>query len=150
LTPLEEKFPDHAHRSEVEGFRRLYEDYQAEREAELQAQRGGPLSEARWFFYQGLRLQRGGDEAGAHPGWKALIEGYGQVPAARPWVRRAERGLAGRDEPDSSLDGLREALKRAQRLRDEGRAEEADAIRRSLEDLYRDDPAGRKLLGEEK
>jgi eukaryotic-like serine/threonine-protein kinase len=150
LTPLEEKFPDHAHRSEVEGFRRLYEDYQAEREAELQAQRGGPLSEARWFFYQGLRLRRGGDEAGAQRVWKGLIEGYGQVPAARPWVRRAERGLAGRDEPDSSLDGLREALKRAQRLRDEGRAEEADAIRRALEDLYRDDPAGRKLLGEGK
>jgi hypothetical protein len=41
---------------------------------------------------------------------------------------------------------VRAAVRRAGQLRDEGRGEEADAILRGLEDLYRGDPAAQAIL----
>jgi serine/threonine-protein kinase len=149
LGPLSEKHPNNAHRAEVEEFRRRYDDYQADRTAERQARLAGPMTEAQWFYQRGLRLRRGGDEAGAQRIWQALVTAFREVPEARPWVRRAERELDGVSHPDKSLEALHEALRRAERLRAEGQPDAADAIHRSLEELYRDDPAGQAILKQE-
>jgi serine/threonine-protein kinase len=148
--PLESKFPDHAHKAEVEQFRRRLQDYQAGREAEKAARRAGPMAEAQWFYQEGLRLRQRGDEAGARRLWKALVEAFGEVPSERPWVERARKEL---DAPEGQgakrqMGPVREAVEKARRLRAEGHVKEADAIVSGLRQLYKDDREAQAVLGE--
>jgi len=95
LDPLEKKFPDHAYKEEVAELRDRYDELRAEREAEGVARKEKPVSEARWFYEKGLRLRREGKEQEAEDTLKRVVNAYGDVPAERPWVRRAERGAGG-------------------------------------------------------
>jgi hypothetical protein len=107
------------------------------------------MTEAQHFFQEGLRLRRRGDEEGAQRVWSALIDAFKDVPAERAWVRQAEKE---RDAPppkgaaDRQWRSLREAARRARALKDEGKADEAKAILRGLRELYRHDPAAKKVL----
>jgi serine/threonine-protein kinase len=149
LEPLHEKHPDFRP-EEVAELRQRYQDRQAEQQAEVAARRAGPMSEARWFFEQGLRLRRRGDEAGARRTWQALLDAFGEVPAEKPWVRKARDELEGAGPGDGpSWRSLRVALKKARDLRREGKKDEAQAIVRGLKKLYKDDRAARAILDRE-
>jgi serine/threonine-protein kinase len=148
LGPLQEKYPDHPHQQEVDEFRRRLDDYLAEREAEGRARLVRRVGEGEWFFEKGLRLRQRGDEEAARKVWQALVAAYREVPAERPWVRRAEKEL-GREKP--AADGepwasLREAVRRAHKLAEEGKKAEADEALRGLKDLYRDEPAALAII----
>jgi serine/threonine-protein kinase len=150
LGPLQDKYPNHPYQQEVAELRRKYEEKRAERQAEVAARNAGPVSEGQRFFQEGLRLRQAGDEAGARRTWEALIAGFGEVPSERPWARRAEKELQ-RPEAKEGAAGrqwrpLREAVRRARALRDEGKKDEAQAIREALGRLYHGDAAATKVL----
>jgi serine/threonine-protein kinase len=149
LGPLQEKYPDNPHRSELEEFRRRYETDRAERRAENAARWAGPMGEAQWFYQEGLRLRQQGREDEARRLWTSLVHAFREVPVERPWVRRAEKALA---EPgaqaERQLDPVRDAVGRARRLRAEGKGKEAEVILDGLKALYRGDPAAEAVLEE--
>jgi hypothetical protein len=150
LDPLEKKFPNHAYKEEVAELRDRYDELRAEREAEGVARREKPVSEARWFYEKGLRLQREGKEQEAEDTFKRVVNAYGDVPAERPWVRRAERALEGKGpKADAEYAELREALSRAKKLDEQGKADQAKAVREALAELYRDDPKAQEILRKE-
>jgi serine/threonine-protein kinase len=150
LSKLQEKFPDNAHRDDVAAYHRRYEAIQAERAAARAARNAGPMSEAQWFYQEGLRRRQRGDEAAARRVWRALVEAFGEVPSEGPWVRLAQKELGG-DGGDTprQLEPLREALRRARELRREGKTKQADAIEAGLKELYRDDPGALERAGKD-
>jgi hypothetical protein len=151
LEPLEKKYPE-CHKDEVAAFRRQWENRQLEKEAALAARRAGPMSEAEWFYREGQRLRQRGDEQGARRVWQALIDAFGRVPGEGPWARLAEKEIkAGKEERPvpRKLESLRTAVQRVQQLRQEGKAKEADTLRRALLELYHDDPAAQEIIGKE-
>jgi hypothetical protein len=152
LGPLEERFPDHPHHDEVESLRQRYQDEQSERSAARTARLARPQSEAEWFFYQGLRLRRRGEEQAAAELWNRLIVAFEEVPAEKAWVRRARlelsKPLPAPEDVERQWRGLREAIRRIETLRKEGHEDEAERARAALWDLYRGDAAGSRLLRE--
>ncbi|MGL4552494.1 MAG: protein kinase domain-containing protein, partial [Gemmataceae bacterium] len=93
LDPLDERFPGHAHQADVAALRVKLEDARAERRAERAARGKAEMSEANWFFEQGMRQRRQGDEDAARATWTRLVAAFGDVPAERPWVRKAKQQL---------------------------------------------------------
>jgi serine/threonine-protein kinase len=148
LGPLEEKHPDHGHQAEVAGFKRRLDDYRAGREAEREARRVKPMSEAQWFYQRGLRLRQQGDEAGARQVWQALATAFDEVPSDKAWVNLAKERLAeeGGQTVERKLEPVREAVRRARQLREEGKEREAKAILESLHELFKDDPGAQVIL----
>jgi hypothetical protein len=92
-----------------------------------------------------MRLRRDGDEAGARRVWQALLAGFADVPAERPWVRRASKALEEEAPRKAAGPALsrQQALERAKQLEAEGKVDEARAIRNALAELYRDEPGGK-------
>ncbi len=151
LGPLLDKHPDTPHREEVEKYRLRVEDAKAARQAERAARRAGAMSEAQWFYQEGLRQAQQGDEAGARRIWKALVRAFRDVPSEGPWVRLAEQELEKLGEkppPDRRWEPVRQALQQARKLREEGREKEADAIVNALKELYRGDKQAEGILKE--
>ena len=75
-----------------------------------------------------------------------MIQAFAAVPSERRWVKLSERALADVDKviPDPArYQAGREALTQARGHRDAGRMEQAEAIWRGLEELYRDDDGAR-------
>jgi hypothetical protein len=152
LDTLERKYPDHPHKAEVAEFRQRRQNWKTEREAALDARRAKPMSEAAWFYQEGLRLRQRGNEAEARRVWQALIDSFGHTPTEGPWVRKAQEQLKGTREEhpvERWLDPLRDTVARARRMREEGKAKEADAILQSLRSLYHDDPAALEIIGKD-
>jgi hypothetical protein len=84
--------------------------------------------------------------------WRDLVVIFQDVPAQQTWVRLAQQQL---DNPDAHLPPaerrwapVRDALQRARELRDQGKPQEAEAIWRALEELYRDDQSAADILEE--
>jgi serine/threonine-protein kinase len=149
LDPLEHRNPDNPHKDEIAQLRREHAERQEERKAEQAARSKKPISEGQWFYEKGLRFRREGQEKEARRVWQALVDGYENVPAEKPWVRRARAALEAKDDPKQAGPprALDEALRRAQELDREGKKDEARAIRKGLAELYRDDPAARAAIG---
>jgi serine/threonine protein kinase len=149
---LDEKYPDHQYKEQIEQFRQKLDAHRARAKAEKQAkQEEGPPSEAHWFYLRGLRLRQQGDEKAAREVWRELIASFQEVPAEQPWVRLAEKELEGEGrigEKDQRWASARAALQRARQLRQDDKQGEANAIYAALEQLYRDDPAAKELLEE--
>ena len=150
LDPLEAKFPDHAHRDEVDAFKSQVEEARAQAGIDLTGRSHRPIAEAQWFYERALRCRRRGEDAEARRLLEALIDAYRDIPSQRRWVRLAEQELDLRP----SLRGapktarvLQDALDRARRLDKEGKADEAKAIRAGLKELYRDDEAAMEAIG---
>jgi serine/threonine protein kinase len=145
LSRLEENYPDHRHREEVEAFRRQYDLARAERLAKNAARMARAQSEAEWFYYKGLRLRRRGDEEGARKVWRALAEAFADSSNDRAWAARARKELEqpppGAEEKQQQWTSSRDAVHRAAKLREQGDAEEAKRIRSALDTLYQDDPS---------
>jgi serine/threonine protein kinase len=146
LEPLSRKDPDNPHKEELEQFRQRYESRQAERQAARAARNAGPMSEAQWFFQEGLRLRQQGDEAGAQRVWRSLVRAFKQVPSQGPWVRLAEKELGQGGNEDRQWAPVREAVQRANQLRQQGREREADTIVNALKELYRGDARAEAIL----
>ena len=62
---LDRDHPNHAHRAEVDDLRRRVAERDAARQAARIARTAGPMSEAQWFFEEGMRLRQRGDADGA-------------------------------------------------------------------------------------
>ena len=148
LEPLQKKYPDHPYKEELAELRRQYDDQVAEHNAEVATRSKKAIAEGQWFFEKGMRLRRQGREKEARAVWSALVAGYRDVPAARPWARRAQEELE--EEKGSKkafpAEMLQEALLRARTLEVEGKKEDARQIRKALQELYRDDPAAKALI----
>ncbi|HEY7158216.1 MAG TPA: serine/threonine-protein kinase, partial [Gemmataceae bacterium] len=148
LGPLLAKHPDTPHRDEVERFREQYETARAVRQADRAARRAGPMSEAQWFYQEGLRQRQQGDEAGAQHVWREFLQAFRDVPSEAPWVRLVEQELAKADEKPAERQWrpVRQAMQRAHDLRRQGKTEEADAIVHALAELYRGDKQAEAIL----
>jgi serine/threonine protein kinase len=151
LGPLLDKYPDTPHRTEVEQFHLRVEEAKAARQAQRAARRAGPMSEAQWFYQEGLRHLQRGDEAAARRTWKALVQAFQEVPSEGPWVHLAEQQLdklGDKALPDRQWQPVRQALKRARELHEQGRDKEAAAIVDALTELYRGDKQAEALIRE--
>jgi serine/threonine-protein kinase len=142
LEALLAKDPNNPHKAEIEEYSRRWLDY-------LDEQRVGRLSEAHWFFQQGLRQRQRGDAQAARETWTALIAAFQNVPSEKRWVRRAREELE-KDPPadERRWTGVRKSLERARGLRAEGKPEEANEILDGLEKLYRGDESAATILAE--
>jgi serine/threonine protein kinase len=149
---LQARYPDNPHRDEVADLRRLVGRREALAKAEERAGKQAPVSEAQWFYEEGLRLQQRGDTAGAERYWRNLIQAFHDVKAERPWVGLAELHLQ-EDKRDLCVlpvekrwEPVYEALKRARDLRDDDKRAAAEEIWRGLEELYQKDPSAAGIL----
>ncbi len=152
LGPLLDKHPDTPHRAEVERFRTLVEGAKAARQAQRAARWAGPMSEAQWFYQEGLRWLQQGNETEARRTWKLLVRAFQDVPSEKPWVRLAEQELDKLNDkppPHRHWEPVRQVLQRARQLREQGRDNEAAAIVNALKELYRGDKQAEALLKEE-
>lgn len=147
LKKLENKYPDHPYKEEVEEFRRQLDEHRAQRKAK-RAGVSTSLSEAQWFYWQGLRLRDLGDEAGARRMWESLIQAFGSVPSEQVWVQQAEEQLRKKPpaEGKARWASVLPALDRARELRDQGKQAEAEAIWKGFEELYKNDPSAGEIL----
>jgi len=147
LRKVRSKLENGPHAADVQRYEQKIEDYRAARTA---ARQSDHLSEAQWFYEEGLRRRQQGRTDAAKETWRNLIRAFHDVPAERWWVRQAEKELA---REDTAADGQRwdsvhTALNEARRLREEGQKQAADAICAALEELYRDDPSAGDILDE--
>jgi hypothetical protein len=154
LEPLQRKHPDNPHQAEVDAFHRKLEAHrhkrQAQHQAGLAARRGKTLSEAQWFYEEGLRLRQQGKPAAAEARWRALVTAFKDVPSESRWVELAEEKLGearvGKEGPVRQLEPVREAVDHVRTLRAQGNKDEADAILKALRELYRGDDEAEALL----
>jgi hypothetical protein len=149
LEPLTKRYPDNPYRTEVEEFRAKYQGYKDERAAARASRQAGPMTEAQWFYQEGLRRRQVGDEEGARKVWRLLVDAFGPVRAERPWVRKAQEELnrlPGETTVDRHLGPVAEVIAKAKQLRESGKAEEADAVLKALRELYRGDKGAEKVL----
>jgi serine/threonine protein kinase len=150
LETLKER-TDHPHREEVLAFLQQIDAARAQRKAGKSGA-AGSLSEAQWFYQEGLRLRQQGQEEAARKLWRNLAQAFREVPAEQHWVALAEQELKKASDRAPTGEGrwtaVREALKRARELRDQDRLKEAEAIWQGLEELYRHDAAAAGVLEE--
>jgi serine/threonine-protein kinase len=145
LEPLERDYPDHPHKAEVEKFRQQLEV------SRLEVGAGWARGEGQRLFEAGDQLRQQGKLADARVVWKNLINGFGAVESEKEWVDKARASLALLDKQAQDPQRwapVREALKKAAALRDEGKHDQAKAICDSLVALYRDDPGAAAILQE--
>ncbi|MFM7149530.1 MAG: hypothetical protein ACKO23_06775, partial [Gemmataceae bacterium] len=83
--------------------------------------------------------------------WNALIQAFSHLPSEQAWVDKAIKSLEQKEAPTSreGVEAVRTAMTRARQLRSEGKKEEADAVIRSLKELYADRPLILKTISEE-
>jgi hypothetical protein len=151
FTPLNNTYPDHAYRSEVEAYAQQIEDQAALRRAIAAVQRTSAVSDAQRFYQRGLRLCQQGDADAARQVWKNVVWTFGNVHSEHRWVQLCEVGLQelSKRTPDKRPDGtVQEVLRQARQFRDQGQRAKADEIWIGLETLYRDDPSGEEVLRE--
>ena len=149
LEPMTLRYPDHPYKNEVETLRHLIEDQTTVRRLKVRNHRGGVGSEAQRFYEQGLARYQLGDTEGARKLWEEVVAAFGPVDSERKWVNQARTALT--ELQPATIDSrnapaVSAALERAKKFRDEKERDKAEAIWKALEDLYRNDPAGREIL----
>jgi serine/threonine-protein kinase len=125
-------------------------DQAALTQALLKSKTAVPVSEAQRFYQEGLRLCREGDLAAAQRVWRNVVSAFQGNESERHWVELAEKGLEGlknRVPDDASRWGpVRAQLAAAREHRDNHDKAAAEGIWKSLEELYKNDPAARDIL----
>jgi serine/threonine-protein kinase len=149
LEPLNRDYPDHPHRQQVQEFRQMLDDHTTQQRALAGLKTTGPASEAQRFYLRGLNQCRQGDPESARQIWQNLVRSFEGCESERRWVGLARDGLAALAASvptEGRQASVREALRRARQLRDEGKTQQAGEIWQGLEALYRDDPAMAEVL----
>jgi serine/threonine protein kinase len=151
LDPLEEKYPDHPYKEELERYRRKRDEPRTAGSRQKNPL-AAPLSEAAWFYHEGLRQRLHGDLPAARRTWQSLVCAFRDVPGEKTWVKLAEEELAKENAEgpadDRRWQSVRAALDRARMLRDSGKPEVAAEVLKAIEELYRNDPSARAILEE--
>ena len=96
-----------------------------------------------------MRLRQRGDKEGARRTWTALTQAFGRTPEEAPWVDLANKELQRLDAApagDREWGPVRAAVQKAKQLREEGKADEADAVLQGLRDLYRGDAEAEAII----
>jgi serine/threonine-protein kinase len=137
--------PDGPHAADIDRYQQKVQNLLKSRQAALHADH---LSEAQWFYEQGLRRRQQGDADGARTTWRNLVRSFRDVSGEQRWVRLAQKELKRDDEATDAhrWDAVEEALQRARRLREDGKQQEADEVYLALEQLYHDDPSAKDIL----
>jgi serine/threonine protein kinase len=152
LKPLQDKYPNSPYRDQIDEFDQKIKDYNAQIEAKRRARTAAALSEAQWFYQEGVRLRQRGDEDGALRLWHNVVRSFGDVDGERKWVDLAQAELkAPRTHPvaaERRWSAVRAALQLARKLRDDGRRAEAEEIWNGLEELYREDTSAAEIVKE--
>ncbi len=143
LDPLNERYPDHPFKKQVDDWLKMIEQKQQEQDEPL-------AGEAERFYTKGERLLREGDWNGAGRVWKNVVQAFGTVEAEREWVQRAQEGLRQLERCGSSKrwESVRKSLQRAAELAADGRRPEAEQIWQSMLELYQNDPAAQWIVDE--
>lgn len=140
IRKLEERFPDHPHKAQVEEWRKKIQQERTRKEAFRDAKYSGPLTEAKWFFEKGARLREQGKTEEAKQIWTNLIAVFEDVPSEAPWVKRARDALKDPKDHVQSEDArwqtIEKVIARIQQLEKENKADEADRMRKALLALY--------------
>ncbi len=140
--PLEQRFPDHEHRQEVEQFRQKLA-------AALREDGSAPPGEAERFYAQAEWLKKAGDLRGAQRIWSRLVAVFARVPSEQHWVDEAQKQLRMLDQmtqDPSRWRSVRTALDKAAQLSREGKHQEAERIWSGIEALYGDDPSAAAIV----
>jgi serine/threonine-protein kinase len=108
------------------------------------------VSEAERIYRQGLRHQQQGNFGAAQKDWEHVVLIFDGVKAERTWVLKARNGLDELREQANAKrwDSVREALRRARKLRDQGKPAAAEKIWRGIEERYGDDPSAKDIIRE--
>jgi serine/threonine-protein kinase len=142
LGPLNTNYPDHPYQEQVAGFKKKIDA----------ARRGAETpSEAQRFYFQGQRLFKEGQFKQAKSMWDNVVLVFSGVDEEKEWVERTQKALKDLDAAATSKErwqSVRQALQRADSMRQEGKQAEAERIWSSLETLYRDDPWAAEILTE--
>jgi len=149
LEPLTLRYPDNAHKGEIDQFRQMMEDAAMQHRLLGRNRNGAKLSEAQRFYNLGANKLQSGDTDGARKTWKSLAQSFADVPSERRWVLLAQRALAESEPgiPDQDrFNAAKEALVAARAHRTAGRRDQAELIWHGLEELYANDPAAKALL----
>jgi serine/threonine protein kinase len=143
LGPLEREYPDHAHKTDVAQFRKQIEDHRHLNEIGL------PASEGQRLYQVGERLRQEGNYAEARRQWRNLATVFKDIGSQKEWVQKAQQAAVDLDKAiadQQRLAPVRAALDHAAALRDQGKTDQAEAIWRGIEELYRDDPGAAEVL----
>jgi serine/threonine-protein kinase len=141
LEPLQRKYPDHPHQTEVERFRQQLEKHRT----------GQPPTEGQRLYVLGEKLHQEEQWAAARRQWQNLVDVFQNVESEKEWVRKARKKIEDVDKLLANQERwapVREAMKQAVALRDAGKRDQAEAIWNGIEALYRDDPHAAAILQE--
>src|SRR5262249_25697805 len=142
LEPLNQRFPDHPHKKQVDEWLKMIE-------AKKQENENLPSSEVERLYLKGERLYKEGDLAGAAKVWGNGVKAFGPVESEQEWVQRAKEGLVLAEK--TALESKRwkpvhAALKHAAELVKKGQRPEAEKIWSALEGLYQNDSNAQDIL----
>ena len=150
LEPLNRNYPGHPYGKELKAFQQKLDDHAALRKALAGLKGNGAMSEAQRLYLRGLRHCQDGDAAAAANVWHRVVNAYRGIDSEARWVDLAEAGLselrAKVPAPEDRRAAVRKAIDRANRLRAQGKAEEAEEVLQALAELYRDDPGVQQML----
>jgi serine/threonine-protein kinase len=131
----------------VIGFVLLRQKDAEPNEAQQQSDR---LSEAKWFYLEGVRQRQQSHPEAARETWRHVVAAFREVPGEQWWVSQAEQELEKEDRPADPRrwSRVREALALTRELRKNGHAKEADEKLAALKWLYRNDLSAKDILDE--
>ncbi len=152
LDPLSRKYPDR-YAEEIASAREKVKDRKELERAVSEGAKLNPQSDAERAYLRGLRLAQAGDADAARRLWQGVVVAFGAVESESRWVALARAGLESLNQPENRASrpppnraALAAALARAKALAASGKADDAAAIFRALEDLFRDDPAALEVI----
>ncbi|HVV98781.1 MAG TPA: serine/threonine-protein kinase [Planctomycetaceae bacterium] len=141
IGPLQKRFPDGPHATEVQGFVDKIEMHKAERQLKLKIQKGRELkTEGERLFAEAYRYEQFQDRITALEKYNSLIQVLQDNASERPIVNLARKQIAGIMETGGDKDDRRkivnEALVKADDLYRSGNALEARKLWESVVSLY--------------
>jgi hypothetical protein len=156
LDPLARKYPDR-YRDEVAAARAKVKDRRELKRALAEGAKVDPRSsDAERAYLRGLRLAQAGDADAARRTWQAVVAAFGSAASESRWVELARAGLESLAKPENrntrppDRAAFNSALARAKALAAGDKPDEAAAIYRALEELFRDDAALLEMIHQAK
>jgi len=138
LEPLETRYPDHAYKLELDGFRKKWH-----------AAKIPQFSEAQRFFQQGEAFLQQGNAIAAKQTWLNVIDAFGEIDAEKEWVNRARQSIDDLAKAGLNADRLKQvkaALDRADEFKQQGKHADAERIWSGIERLYGQDPTANAVI----